>query len=236
VTPPREPARILIVEDDPSIATGLALTLKIEGYAASAVEDGEAALEQVLRDPPDLVLLDISLPGKDGLAVLSELRGAGDSTPVVVLSARQDEFDKVAALRLGADDYVTKPFAVAELMARVAAVLRRAGIAWDQASRAGVATTGSGLVVDFEARSASLDGAEVKLTHLEFELLAYFLRNPGKALGRDLLLRDVWGLRHAGSRRTVDNFIAQLRAKIERDPENPRHLLTVRGSGYRFVP
>jgi DNA-binding response OmpR family regulator len=225
---------ILIVEDDDAIAAGLALNLKIEGYVPTAVPDAETAQARLAERVFDLILLDISLPQKSGLDVLAELRQAGDRTPVVVLSARRDEFDKVAALRLGADDYVTKPFALAELLARVAAVLRRApGRAADAGGR-DVRRFGD-VAVDFTTRVVSRDGEPVKLTHLEFELLAHFVRNPGEVYTRERLLRDVWAI-GSGSRRTVDNFVAQLRAKLERDPDRPRHLVTVRGTGYRFDP
>jgi DNA-binding response OmpR family regulator len=228
----------LIVEDDPAIAKGLSLNLSIEGYATLVAEDGEAALERVREHEPDLILLDISLPKKNGLDVLSELRAGGDHTPVIVLSARQDEFDKVAALRLGADDYVTKPFALAELLARCTAVLRRAtkgAGAPPVAPSSRNVVAFSDVTIDFDTRQVVREGGEVGLTKLEFDLLGYFVKNPAKVFTRERLLRDVWGAL-AGSPRTVDNFVAQLRAKLEHDPEHPRHLVTVRGSGYRFDP
>jgi two-component system, OmpR family, alkaline phosphatase synthesis response regulator PhoP len=231
-------ATILVVEDDPAIATGLALNLRLEGYTAEVVHDGDAALDMVRDRRPDLLLLDLSLPRKDGLAVLSELRGAGDALPIIVLSAREGEYDKVGALRLGADDYVTKPFALAELMARIAAVLRRASLRTGGTvpppidERLGFAD----VEIDLATRTVSRNGQEVKLTHLELELLVYLLRNPARVLSRELLLREVWGLKAAGSPRTVDNFILQLRAKLEDDPDRPRYIVTVRGSGYRFDP
>lgn len=227
-----DPIRILIVEDDDAIATGLSLNLKLEGYASDIVRDGAAADARLAEDPPDLVLLDINLPEKDGLSVLRTLRARSAQPPVIVLSAREGEYDKVAALRLGADDYVTKPFALAELMARVAAVLRRSGPVPASDSRARF----SEVEVDLDTREVTRGGAPVKLTHLEFELLRFFLEHPAKVFSREELLRDVWGVRHNGSRRTVDNFVAQLRSKLEADPEAPRHLVTVRGAGYRFEP
>jgi DNA-binding response OmpR family regulator len=243
---------VAIVEDDAAIAEGLALNLRLQGYQTFVVGDGEAACRRITRDAPDLVLLDITLPKRDGLWVLDRLRHAENHTPVIVLSARQDEYDKVAALRLGADDYVTKPFALAELLARVAAVLRRthlarkAGEAVDEARNGDarddpVAETGPTLrfgeiVVDLDTRTVTRAGQPVRLTHLEFELLRFFCVSARRVYTREQLLREVWGLRQAGTARTVDNFLAQLRAKLEADPEQPRHLLTVRGSGYRFVP
>ena len=231
---------VLIVEDDAAIAEGLGLNLRLQGYRTDWAADGEAARDRIAGGQPDLVLLDISLPKRSGIAVLEELRASGNHVPVMVLSARQDEFDKVAALRLGADDYVTKPFALAELLARVAALLRRArlGAAPPAAAPApgGDTLRFDDVVVDLGARTVSRAGAPVKLTHLELELLVFFLRNPNRVFGREELLREVWGLTHAGQARTVDNFVAQLRAKLEADPDRPTRLVTVRGTGYRFVP
>jgi two-component system, OmpR family, alkaline phosphatase synthesis response regulator PhoP len=228
---------ILIVEDDASIATGLALNLRLEGYASSVVSDGETAAAAVGEHRPDLILLDLSLPNRDGLEILGQLRQSGDRTPVIVLSAREGEYDKVAALRLGADDYVTKPFALAELMARVAAVLRRSRgpVSTEPPAPSAAAPLRFGdIAIDLATRTVNRSGAEVRLTHLEFELLAYFIRNPAQVLSRERLLREVWSVR-GGSPRTVDNFVAQLRSKLETDPDNPRHIITVRGSGYRWA-
>jgi DNA-binding response OmpR family regulator len=245
-------ALVAIVEDDAAIAEGLALNLKLQGYRTFVVGDGETARSRIASDAPDIVLLDISLPKRDGLWVLEQLREADDHAPVIVLSARQDEYDKVAALRLGADDYVTKPFALAELLARVAAVLRRARKAMRASESANEARTGDAredpmaesgpvlrfgeIVVDLDTRTVTRTGVPVRLTHLEFELLRFFCVSARRVYSREQLLREVWGLRQAGQVRTVDNFLGQLRAKLEADPEHPRHLLTVRGSGYRFVP
>lgn len=230
--------RILVVEDDQAIATGLALNLRLEGYAAHIATDGEAAQAALANEPPNLILLDIALPKKSGLDLLRELRAKNDHTPVIVLSAREGEYDKVAALRLGADDYVTKPFALAELMARVAAVLRRARTDGDGA-RAGAPQKDARVIdvgdlrIEIDTRQVSRLGTEVKLTHLEFELLSFFVQHPSRVFSRAELLRQVWGLAR-GSQRTVDNFVAQLRGKLEFNPDRPRHLITVRGSGYRF--
>ncbi len=248
---------VIVVEDDPAIAEGLALNLKLLGYRSEVIADGETARARIGEGRPDLVLLDISLPKQSGIWVLERLREAQDHVPVIVLSARQDEFEKVAALRLGADDYVTKPFALAELLARVDAVLRRARLSGravtpDRRSDAPAETTSAGsdapaggagdvlrfgdLVVDLSSRTVRRAGQLVKLTHLEFELLSFFCRNSRRVFSREELVREVWGLRQGGQARTVDNFVAQLRAKLEQDPDQPRHLLTVRGSGYRFAP
>ncbi len=253
-------AFVIVVEDDPAIAEGLALNLKLLGYRPEVIADGEAAHERIVAGRPDLVLLDISLPKQSGIWVLERLREAQDHVPVIVLSARQDEFEKVAALRLGADDYVTKPFALAELLARVDAVLRRARLSGragtperraespaDSSSASGPEAAAPAvssqsalrfgdLIVDLASRTVTRAGQLVKLTHLEFELLSFFCRNSRRVFSREELVREVWGLRQGGQARTVDNFVAQLRAKLEQDPEQPRHLLTVRGSGYRFAP
>lgn len=224
------PPEILIVEDDEAIAAGLSLNLKLEGYVPKVVHDGVEAVGAIEQLGPDLVLLDISLPRKNGLDLLRDIRGQGNRVPVIVLSAREGEYDKVAALRLGADDYVTKPFALAELMARVQAVLRRSQPPEVEDRLVRFAD----VEVSFAERMVSRAGDSVKLTHLEFELLAFFIDHPSRVFSREELLRQVWGVRHNGSRRTVDNFVAQLRAKLEEDPENPCHFITVRGSGYRF--
>jgi two-component system alkaline phosphatase synthesis response regulator PhoP len=238
---------VVIVEDDAAIAEGLALNLKLLGYRTEAIGDGETAVARIEESQPDLVLLDITLPVQSGLWVLGQLRGRQNQVPIIVLSARQDEFDKVAALGLGADDYITKPFALAELLARVAAVLRRARIS-DPARLPSTSSTPDSpsaavqpeqflrfgdVTVDLAERTVSRAGCPVKLTHLEFELLSFLCSNSGRVHSREELLRQVWGFQQ-GQARTVDNFVAQLRAKLERDPDQPRHLLTVRGSGYRF--
>ena len=235
---------VAVVEDDGAIAEGLALNLSLQGYRSAVVSDGETAYELIKETQPDLVLLDITLPKRSGIWVLERLRQDGNHVPVIVLSARQNEFDKVAALQLGADDYVTKPFALAELLARVAAVLRRAQLR-NAPAEARVPLAGGNadgvfrfgdVVVDLQARTVTRSNQAVKLTHLEFELLSFFCHHSQRVYSREELLHEVWGVRHAGQARTVDNFMAQLRAKLEEDPDRPRHLLTVRGSGYRFLP
>ncbi len=233
---------ILIVEDDVAIATALALNLRLAGHSPSTAADGEIALREITNVDFDLVLLDINLPKKNGLEVLEAVRSQDMLVPVIVLSARDGEFDKVAALRLGADDYVTKPFALAELLARIDAVLRRTDAS---AARRAIAVelpaTRSEIIrfadveVDLNGRTVNRAGATIHLTHLEFELLAFFLQHPRQVFPRQLLFERVWG-QAVGSVRTVDNFIAQLRKHLEVDPEQPRHLMTVRGAGYRFDP
>jgi DNA-binding response OmpR family regulator len=254
VDPDAANALVTIVEDDAAIAEGLALNLRLQGYRTETVGDGEAAYERIVDGAPALVLLDVTLPKRSGLWVLERLRAENINVPVIVLSARQDEFDKVAALRLGADDYVTKPFALAELLARVAGQLRRARLGWPARPTApaepavpprvpegapaseGRTLSFADVVVDLERRTVMRAGQPVGLTHREFELLKFLCDSGGRVFSRDELVRRVWGLPNGGQGRTVDNFVAQLRAKLEADPDRPKHLLTVRGSGYRFVP
>lgn len=233
---------ILIVEDDVAIATALALNLRLAGHVPATAADGEIALREISNFDFDLVLLDINLPKKNGLEVLEAVRGQDMLVPVIVLSARDGEFDKVAALRLGADDYVTKPFALAELLARIDAVLRRAdATAMRRPSSADVAPPRLDIVrfsdveIDLNGRTVHRAGAAIHLTHLEFELLAFFIQHPRQVFPRQHLFEQVWG-QAVGSVRTVDNFIAQLRKHLETDPEQPRHFMTVRGAGYRFDP
>jgi DNA-binding response OmpR family regulator len=230
--------RILIVEDDEAIATGLALNLKLAGRASSIARDGDDAVRQATEDDFALILLDINLPKRNGLEVLSALRATDNLVPVIVLSARDGEYDKVAALRLGADDYVTKPFALAELLARIDAVLRRTS--YVASARPPLAPHGETLEfndvrIELAQRVVTRAGSEIKLTHLEFELLVFFVSHPSQVYSRTELFNEVWG-QSAGSVRTVDNFVGQLRKRFEADPEHPRHFITVRGSGYRFDP
>ena len=230
--------RVLIVEDDEAIATGLALNLKLAGHTSSIARDGVDALHQAETEDFALILLDINLPRKNGLEVLTALRAADNIVPVIVLSARDGEFDKVAALRLGADDYVTKPFALAELLARIDAVLRRAHPVAALPAPPPPALPGEQLgfddvSIDLAQRVVTRAGVEIKLTHLEFELLVFFVSHPSQVFSRTQLFNLVWG-QSAGSVRTVDNFVGQLRKRFEVNPEQPRRFVTVRGSGYRF--
>jgi len=231
--------RVLIVEDDEAIATGLALNLKLAGRATSIARDGEDALAQTETEDFALILLDINLPKKNGLEVLSALRASDNVVPVIVVSAREGEFDKVAALRLGADDYVTKPFALAELLARIDAVLRRTqhavAVPVPIAAPAGTELRFDDVAIDVAQRVVTQKGEPIKLTHLEFELLVFFVRHPSQVFSRVQLFNLVWG-QSAGSVRTVDNFVGQLRKRFEVNAEQPRHFITVRGSGYRFDP
>jgi two-component system, OmpR family, alkaline phosphatase synthesis response regulator PhoP len=221
-------SRILIVEDDPDLARGLRSNLEIEGHEAHVMRDGRAALELLRRSPPDLVVLDLMLPGLDGLRVLSELRRSDSATPVLILTAKEAEGDKVRALRLGADDYVTKPFGLLELMARVEALLRRGGRQLPPSLSFGEIEIRTG------SRTVRRAGQEVGLRPREYELLLALVRRRGEVASRLELLREVWGYAGAAETRTVDTHVFELRRKLEADPSSPRHILTVWRVGYRW--
>jgi len=222
-------ARILVVDDEPQILRSLRTTLASHGYDVQTAATGEEALAAVDGRLPDLVVLDLVLPGLSGLEVCRRLR-ARASLPILVLSARGDERDKVAALDLGADDYLTKPFGVNELLARIRAALRRA-----VGARGPSAVVEAGaLRVDFDRRQVTLDGAEVRLTPTEFDLLKVLVANAGRVLTHGYLLRTVWGPEYEGESQLLRVFIGQLRRKVERDPSRPQHILTDPGVGYRF--
>ena len=223
--------RVLLIEDDPSIVAGLELNLSLEGYVVRTALDGETGYRLALEEPPDLVLLDIMLPGMHGLEVLRRLREIDADMPVLILTARGEEGDKVLGLQLGADDYISKPFNLPELRARINAALRR-----QRLRAAGQLVREFGDVrVDLDRHQATRAGKPVPMTAREFALLAYFLQNPERALTRDILLGDVWRTDYL-TQRTIDNFVGRLRAKFEPDPDRPRYFLTVRGVGYRFEP
>lgn len=223
-------ARILIVEDNARLAYGLRNNLEIEGHEVAVAEDGRQGLEAVVSQEPDLVVLDLMLPGMNGYQVLRSIRDKGIDVPVLILTARGEEADKVMGFRLGADDYVTKPFGVLELLARVAAILRRAGRNGEPKA---VETFGN-VEIRLEHRSVLRDGREVRLTPKEFDLLVALVRRRGAVATRVALMKEVWGHRAAVLSRTVDTHIAELRRKLEEDPGAPRHILTVHGSGYRL--
>jgi two-component system, OmpR family, alkaline phosphatase synthesis response regulator PhoP len=226
---------ILVVEDNPDLAFGLRNNLEIEGYAVEVAADGLTGLDLALRTRPDLIVLDLMLPGLDGYRVLQGLRQNGSTTPVLVLTARGDEADKVRGLKLGADDYVTKPFGLLELLARVEALLRRASSAEPAKDEPAADAVRFGDVeVHPESRTVLRAGAEVPLTPKEFDLLLALIGRGGRIAGRVELMREVWGHRAAIISRTVDTHVAELRRKLEIDPANPRHILTVRKAGYRF--
>lgn len=229
---PGRPRRILVIEDDPSISLGLRMNLEAEGYHVEVAEDGEDGLLRARAHGADLVILDLMLPKLNGFELLRRIRDENNSVPVIVLSARSAEMDKVMGLELGAEDYVTKPFGLAELLARVKAVLRRDAIARPRAV-AEVIRAGD-IEIDHSTRQVTRGGAPVGLTATEFDVLWCLVQAGGRVLSREEIQARVWGPAHHGTARTIDNFLLQLRNKLEADPSEPKHLLTVRGVGYRF--
>jgi DNA-binding response OmpR family regulator len=219
--------KVLLAEDDPAIADPLARALRREGYQVDVCTDGESALEEAMQHP-DLLVLDLGLPKMDGLEVCRRLRQEGRSVPVLVLTARADEVDTVVGLDAGADDYVTKPFRLAELLARTRALLRRGA--------ADVPDSGADQVlhIDPEARRVFLRDEEVALTGKEFELLRVLVANEGKVVSREKLMRDVWDSAWYGSTKTLDMHISVLRRKLGDDAAHPRYITTIRGMGFRF--
>lgn len=224
--------RVLVIEDDPSIALGLRINLESEGYDVLSAEDGEAGLTMAREGQPDLVILDVMLPKLNGFQVLQTVRREGLMMPIIVLSARTGEMDKVTGLELGAEDYVAKPFSLAELLARVRAALRRGPRFLGTAPRT-MHVFGE-VRVDVAARTVMRADALVEITATEFDLLLCLIEARGAALTREAIFARVWGPNHHGTPRTIDNFVQQLRAKLEPDPQKPRYVQTVRGIGYRF--
>ena len=231
---PDRSARILLVDDEQSIQTLLSYPLRKEGYQVVQATDGRQALERFEEQPFDLVVLDLMLPKVDGLEVCRQLRGRS-SVPIIMLTARSDEIDKVVGLELGADDYITKPFSLREFSSRIKAALRRA----EMSHAAGQAADEAPLEIhelrlDFGKRSVRIRGDEVELTFVEFEILSALAHAPGRVFTRDMLLANVWGDSAYRDPRTIDVHIRHLREKVERDPKDPEYLFTVRGVGYRF--
>ena len=223
--------RILIVEDEPNMVAGLRDNFEFEGYDVITAPDGIAGLERALNEAPDLVILDVMMPRMSGLDVCKQLKTKRPSVPIIMLTARGQEVDKVVGLELGADDYVTKPFSIRELLARVKAVLRRSKTAPKQQENYSFGE----VEVNLKSCQVSRAGKELDFSSKEFELLKYFLCHPGEALTRDRLLEDVWGYDRFPTTRTVDAHIVRLRQKVEPIPEEPRFILTVHGTGYKFV-
>jgi DNA-binding response OmpR family regulator len=223
--------RILIVEDEPAMVAGLRDNFEFEGYDVISADNGVAGLERALADDPDLVVLDVMMPQMSGLDVCKQLKAKRPSVPIIMLTARGQEIDKVVGLELGADDYVTKPFSIRELMARVKAVLRRAS---PPASVPEVYKF-SDVEVNLRGNQVIRAGKPIELSAKEFALLAYFIAHPAETLSRDRLLDAVWGYDNYPNTRTVDTHIVHLRQKLEANPEEPRFILTVHGSGYKFV-
>ena len=223
-------ARILVIEDDRAIALGLRLNLRREGHDVVIAHDGEEGLQLALSDSADLIVLDVMLPQRNGYEVLKELKRRGSNTPVLMLTAKAMEGDKILGLKLGADDYLSKPFGLGEMLARVEALLRRR-----PPVTGGPTLERFGEVeVNLDAQTVTRDGKLVEVSPQEFRVLRLFLQAEGRALSREDILARCWGAEYEGTPRTVDNFVRSLRVKLELNAEQPRHFLTVRGHGYRF--
>jgi DNA-binding response OmpR family regulator len=224
---------ILVVDDEPAVTDLISYNLRKAHYRVLTAADGNTALRLAREEKPDLILLDLMLPGVDGLDVCRRLR-QDSQVPVIIITARGEETDRVVGLELGADDYVCKPFSMRELLARVKAVLRRQQAASGEASPAPVLEGPDGLRLDTGARTAAVEERELPLTTLEFELLRYLMRRPGRALSREILLEEVWGYDFAGDARAVDSAVKRLRAKFRAFQLDPETIETVRGVGYRW--
>lgn len=224
-------ARILIVEDEVQMRKGLQDNLEYEGYEVDYAADGEEGQKKIVENTYDLILLDVMLPKKSGFDVCREIRARGITCPVLMLTAKGEEIDRVLGLELGADDYITKPFSLRELLARIKAVLRRSG----GSLKEGALITMGKLEVNFTTYEAYEKGQSVAMTHKEFEILKYLYQHKNQAVSREHLLNDVWGYDTMTTTRTVDNFILKLRQKIELNPAEPKHILTVHGIGYKFL-
>jgi DNA-binding response OmpR family regulator len=222
--------RILIVEDEQQMRLGLKDNLEFEGYQVSEAADGEEGIRSILENEYDLILLDVMMPKKSGYDVCREARKAGINTPILMLTARGEEIDKVLGLELGADDYITKPFSLRELLARIKAVLRRSGRRKDQS---GGIILGK-LSINFSSYQAVSEGQDIMMSHKEFEILKYLWAHRGETVSRENLLENIWGYGNTTTR-TVDNFIVKLRQKIESDPASPKYLITVHGIGYKLI-
>jgi DNA-binding response OmpR family regulator len=229
--------KVLVVEDDAAIRDALSYNLGKEGYEVKAVADGVAALEAARSLTPDLVVLDLMLPELDGYDVTRTLRKESN-VPILMLTARDDEIDRVLGLELGADDYITKPFSMRELLARIKAMLRRVRLAKEentpQATQASKRLKSGNVEIDQTRHEAYLDNTILDLKPKEYDLIVFFLQNPGQVFSREQLLEQVWGWEFSGGSRTVDVHVRWLRSKIEQNPEEPTRIITVRGVGYRF--
>ena len=224
-------AKILVVEDEPAMVAGLRDNFEFEGYEVITAHDGVEGLQRALEESPDLVVLDVMMPRMSGLEVCKQLRAKRASLPIIMLTARGQEVDKVVGLELGADDYVTKPFSIRELLARVKSVLRRTAVLPKDKEQHSFAD----VEVDLRRCRVLRSGKALEFSAKEFDLLKYFITHSGETLSRDRLLEDVWGYENYPSTRTVDTHLVRLRQKLEPDPEQPQYFLTVHGTGYRFV-
>ncbi len=221
---------ILVIEDDPSILLGIRKSLEYEGYKVLVARDGEEGLAMAFDARPDLILLDIMLPHVNGFEICRSVRRHEPTLPILIISAKDQEIDKIMGLDLGADDYIAKPFSVKELVARVKAALRRTrALAGEQEP-----FEFGRVEVDYAGRVLLVDGKPTECTPKEFDLLRYLITNKGRVLSRDQILNKVWGYDYYGTPRTIDNFIQKLRLKVEKDAQDPDHILTVRGIGYKF--
>ncbi len=237
--------RILVIEDDPSISLGLRINLEAEGYVVGVAEDGRAGLNRITSEPWDAIILDVMLPKLNGFEVVKHMRSLGDHTPVLMLSAKSAESDKVMGLELGAEDYITKPFGVGEVLARIKVALRRRPpVAPPEPAQEGVTNgvpAASGVYrfadveIDPRTREVRRAGELVDLTATEFDILESLLLDTGAVVSRTKIFERVWGPNHHGTPRTIDNFVGHLRQKLEVDPTDPKHIMTVRGIGYRLV-
>jgi DNA-binding response OmpR family regulator len=221
---------ILLIDDDESLRETIGVMLEREGFRPVLAADGKDGFEKALTLKPDLLLVDLRLPGMNGMEICRQLRAAKIQTPIIVLSAIGEEVDKVLLLEIGADDYVVKPFGTRELLARIRAVLRRTALDATKVIHFG------DVEMDLERRLVSRKGEEIKLTPAEYNLLVYFLQNPDRPLTRDMILNSVWGYEAFPNTRTVDAHVVKLRQKLEPDGSAPRHFITVHGVGYRFLP
>jgi DNA-binding response OmpR family regulator len=225
--------RILIVEDEPDMRRGLQDNLEYDGYAITSTGNGKEGLRLALKETFDLIILDLMLPGMDGMNVCREIKKTGVTTPIIMLTARGSEDDKIEGFEAGADDYITKPFSLKELLARVKAVLRRTSHDIEPEI---VSFTFGKIRLDFEKYHATKDGQPIDLSPREFEILKLFITSEGNIVTREDFLHKVWGYDTVPATRTVDNHIAKLRQKIEDDPDNPVHIITVHRMGYKFIP
>jgi DNA-binding response OmpR family regulator len=224
--------KILVVDDEPNMTRGLRDNLEFEGYEVETASDGDAGLKSILGGKYDLIVLDVMMPKLSGLDVCRKVREAGLDVPIIFLTAKGEEIDKVVGLELGSDDYITKPFSVRELLARVKAILRRKNPAYGK-DHDKIAI--GRLEVDFNGFTATDSNGEVKMSHKEFEILKYLIQRKNEIISRQDLLHNVWGYEEMPTTRTVDNFIVKLRHKVEADPNNPRIILTVHGTGYKLI-
>jgi DNA-binding response OmpR family regulator len=225
--------KILIVEDEPNMVRGLKDNLEFEGFEVDASMEGDSGLQKILNGSFDLILLDVMLPGISGFDICKTARKQGINTPIILLTAKGEEIDKVLGLELGADDYITKPFSLRELLARIKAILRRSN-GNEDAGDSEFTQIGN-LKVNFRNYTATDKSGEIKMSHKEFEVLHYLYRKIGKTVNREDLMNDVWGIEFEISTRTIDNFILKIRQKIEIDPNNPKIILTVHGMGYKMI-